>query len=160
MNHFNEKRTGKRAVPTAGIRLRCHQNGNRTLAKSTENAPILTAELRAVGMYDKPVDSKDKHFMGTHGVIRDISLRLKSEKALRESRKRLNSILDSIQAGILLSNFKTHEILYANHASLRMIGLPKERVVGSLCSEYLCPEEAKAYFDNNHEKISKLWNVR
>jgi PAS domain S-box-containing protein len=152
MNHFNEKRTGKRAVPTAGIRLRCHQNGNRTLAKSTENAPILTAELRAVGMYDKPVDSKDKHFMGTHGVIRDISLRLKSEKALRESRKRLNSILDSIQAGILLSNFKTHEILYANHASLRMIGLPKERVVGSLCSEYLCPEEAKAYFDNNHEK--------
>ena len=137
--HFNEKRTGKRAVPTTGIRLRSYKHGNG--AEKVRNN-TLTVELRAVGMYDKPVDSKDKHFMGTYGVIRDISLRLKSEKALREGKKRLNNILNSIQAGILLSNFKTHEILYANYAALKMIGLPKQRVIGSLCHEYICPEEA------------------
>ncbi len=137
--HFNEKRTGKRAVSTTGIRLRSYKHGNG--AEKVRNT-TLTVELKAVGMYDKPVDSKDKHFMGTYGVIRDISLRLKSEKALRESKKRLNNILNSIQAGILLSNFKTHEILYANYAALKMIGLPKQRIIGSLCHEYLCPEEA------------------
>jgi PAS domain S-box-containing protein len=136
--HFNEKRTDKRTAPTTGIRLKYYKNGNGT-EKVRNNT--LTVELRAVGIYDKPVDSKDKHFMGTYGVIRDISLRLKSEKALRESKKRLNNILNSIQTGILLSNFKTHEILYANHAALKMIGLPKERIIGSLCHEYLCPEE-------------------
>lgn len=152
INHFNEKRTGRRAVPTTGIRLKCHQNGNRNLAKKNDNTSTITAELRAVGMYDKPTDSKDKRFLGTYGVIRDISLRLKSEKALRESRKRLNSILDSIQAGILLSSFKTHEIVYANHASIKMIDLPKERIVGSLCTDYLCPEETEKYSANNHGK--------
>ena len=140
--HFNEKRTGKRAVPTTGIRLKYYKNGNGT-EKVRNNT--LAVELRAVGIYDKPADSKDKHFMGTYGVIRDISLRLKSEKALRESKKRLNNILNSIQAGIILSNFKTHEILYANYAALKMIGLPKERIIGSLCHEYLCPEEAERH---------------
>ena len=140
--HFNEKRTGKRAVPTTGIRLKYYKNGNGT-EKVRNNT--LAVELRAVGIYDKPADSKDKHFMGTYGVIRDISLRLKSEKALRESKKRLKNILNSIQAGIILSNFKTHEILYANYAALKMIGLPKERIIGSLCHEYLCPEEAERH---------------
>ena len=140
--HFNEKRTGKRAVPTTGIRLKYYKNGNGT-EKVRNNT--LAVELRAVGIYDKPADSKDKHFMGTYGVIRDISLRLKSEKALRESKKRLNNILNSIQAGIILSNFKTHEILYANYAALKMIGLPKERIIGSLCHEYLCPKEAERH---------------
>ena len=73
-------------------------------------------------------------------IYTDITARRLAEQALREAEARLKTILNTVQAGILLIDADTHLIVDANDVALRMIGDPRERVVGSLCHKYLCPD--------------------
>jgi two-component system cell cycle sensor histidine kinase/response regulator CckA len=79
-NIFNERRTGGRATTGMELNLKCshkHNGPKRTLA----------VELKAMGMYDKPVDQKEKTFMGTYGVARDITDRKRLEAQLLQAQK-------------------------------------------------------------------------
>ena len=79
-NIFNERRTGGRATTGMELNLKCshkHNSPKRTLA----------VELKAMGMYDKPVDQKEKTFMGTYGVARDITDRKRLEAQLLQAQK-------------------------------------------------------------------------
>ena len=75
------------------------------------------------------------------GVAVDISERKRAEAELRDSEARLKLILNSVQAGIFLIDAATHYIVDANPVALTMIGLPRERVVGALCHQFICPAE-------------------
>jgi len=60
---------------------------------------------------------------------------------LREIQKHLGIILDSVQSGVVAIDPQTHLIVYANHAAVEMIGVPKGEVVGSPCHNFICPAE-------------------
>jgi len=79
-NVFNERRTGARATTNVELRLKCSENHN------TPDS-CLTVELKAMGMYDRPVDQKDKKFIGTYGVARDVSNRKRLEAQLLQAQK-------------------------------------------------------------------------
>lgn len=66
-----------------------------------------------------------------------------AEEALRESEARLKSILDSVQAGILIIDAETHLIVDVNPAAAKMIGAAKELITGSVCHNFICPAEIK-----------------
>jgi signal transduction histidine kinase len=70
---------------------------------------------------------------------REIAERKKAEKALQRSEEDLKMILDSIHAGVILINPVSHEIVDLNSFAARMIGAPKEQIVGSVCHRFLCP---------------------
>jgi len=79
---FNERRTGKRS--TSGVELRLKRfhdhpghNGN----------GCLTVELKAMGIYDKPVSEPEKTFQGTYGIARDITDRKRLETHLLHAQK-------------------------------------------------------------------------
>lgn len=74
-------------------------------------------------------------------IYTDITARRLAEQALREAEARLKTILNTVQAGILLIDAETHVIVDANDVAVRMIGDPRERLVGSVCHKYLCPEK-------------------
>lgn len=78
--HFNERRTGKRG--TRGLELRL-----KSLHNSTGQNGHLTVELKAVGIYDRPVDQQNKEFRGTYGVARDITDRKRLEAQLLQAQK-------------------------------------------------------------------------
>jgi len=82
--HFNERRTGKRAA--TGVELRLKPNGNGNSPKPFE-AGYLTVELNAMGIYDRAVDQKDKEFLGTYGVARDITDRERLKAQLLQAQK-------------------------------------------------------------------------
>lgn len=82
---FNERRTGERA--TSGIELRLKVNGNGNGDPLHYEIMYLTVELKATGMYDKPVSEEDKRFLGTHGVARDITSRKQLEAQLHRSQR-------------------------------------------------------------------------
>jgi len=63
----------------------------------------------------------------------------RSNKTLYESEERLKIILDSIQAGILLIDAETHTIIDANHAAVKILDASKEKIIGSVCYQYICP---------------------
>jgi PAS domain S-box-containing protein len=67
--------------------------------------------------------------------------RRRVEEALRESEVRLKTVLDTIQAGIVVIDPETHVIVGVNAAAGRMIGAPREHILGSVCHNYICPDQ-------------------
>ena len=63
------------------------------------------------------------------------------EEALRDSEVRLKTVLDTIQAGIVVIDPATHIIVGVNAAAGKMVGAPGEQILGSVCHKYICPEE-------------------
>ncbi|MEA1933383.1 MAG: response regulator [Thermodesulfobacteriota bacterium] len=62
-----------------------------------------------------------------------------AKEAFEENEKHLNTILNSIQTGIVAIDSETHEIIYANPAAVKIIGAPKEQIIGHVCNKYICP---------------------
>jgi len=81
---FNERRTGNRAA--SGIELRLKVCSDDDQFKHCE-VRHLTIELKSNGIYDKPTIEKDKRFIGTHGVVRDVSNRKRLEDQLRHAQR-------------------------------------------------------------------------
>jgi two-component system, cell cycle sensor histidine kinase and response regulator CckA len=74
--HFNERRTLDRA--TSGMEVRVKAREREAEVRPSEPRYFLI-DLKSTGIYDKPSYRKDKEFLGTHGVIRDITERKKLE---------------------------------------------------------------------------------
>ncbi len=77
---FNERRTGARATTGVELRLKRLQDASRRNGH-------LTVELKAMGVYDRPVDRQDKEFRGSYGVARDITDRKRLEAQLLQAQK-------------------------------------------------------------------------
>lgn len=139
---FDERRTGTRK--TTGLELRLAVKGKKEsmpgyLVPITDDAVVV--EINSSGLWEVKPGGQGKRFIGTVGVIRDISERKRFETALRESENRLRTILDHTQAAILVVDAETRRIVEANPAAMRMIGLPGERIVGEVCHQFVCPND-------------------
>ncbi len=56
---------------------------------------------------------------------------------LRQSRRELATILDSVQAGILICDCKTNEIVKANPVALQLLGGKEQEIIGSDITKFL-----------------------
>ncbi len=80
---FNERRTGNRASSGIELRLKLSDNGSYNYCEIRH----LTIELKSTGLYDRPVSEKTKKYLGTHGVIRDISDRKRLQVQLQHAER-------------------------------------------------------------------------
>ncbi|MDK2892738.1 PAS domain-containing sensor histidine kinase [Methanohalophilus sp.] len=65
------------------------------------------------------------------------------------------NLVCSFQAGILLIDAHTHKIIDVNPTALKMIGLPKEKVVNQICHKFVCPaEEGKCPITNLNQVLN------
>jgi len=65
----------------------------------------------------------------------------KESETLLDRQTELSTIFDNVQTGILVIDATTHVILDANPAALRLIGLPREKLLGQTCHQNICPAE-------------------
>jgi diguanylate cyclase (GGDEF)-like protein/PAS domain S-box-containing protein len=66
------------------------------------------------------------------------------DETLRESESGLKTILDNVQTGVLIIDPETHVIVDANPVAVALIGAPKEEIIGSECSRFVCrPDHGK-----------------
>lgn len=79
---FNDRRTGDRA--TSGVELRLKPTDDNARLGELEE---LIVELKCSGMYEITGDNKDKEYIGTYGVARDISERKRWEDTLNNAQK-------------------------------------------------------------------------
>ncbi len=79
--------------------------------------------------------------LGVTFTAMDITERKHAETALRESEERQKKILESVQAGILLIDAESHLIVDVNPAAAKMIGSPRDQLLGSVCHRHVCPAE-------------------
>ncbi|MBF0100779.1 MAG: PAS domain S-box protein [Desulfobacterales bacterium] len=84
---------------------------------------------------------KDKHgnVIEVTSIGEDITDRKASEQTLRENEFNMRTILDTVQAGIMLIDTQTHQIIDINIAGEEMMGLPKEQILGMTCHNFVCP---------------------
>ena len=71
----------------------------------------------------------------------NVTLRKEAQRALEECQGKLQAIFDGVEAGILIIDPDTHCIVDANPQALELIGVRREKVVGSVCHHFVCPAE-------------------
>ena len=86
------------------------------------------------------LDADDKPFE-ILGVARDITKRKQTEMELIENKNYLNVLFNSTLSGIMVIDAETHIITDLNATAIEAIGLPKEKIVGQVCHNFVCPAE-------------------
>lgn len=104
---------------------------------------IRAMQLGAINYLEKPINTEELLVAVRHGIEKNQLVRTIQQvhDRINEEKTRSRTILDAVQAGVLLINAVTHEIVDANPAACAMIGLPSEKVIGSVCHRFVCPAQ-------------------
>ena len=112
---INERRTGERARQWNELKLlKFNRNG-------TRQKKHLFAELQSVGMYGKQKKDDSRAYLGTHGVIRDITQKRLSEKKSRQVKARLQRA-EKMEAMGTLASGVAHDL---NNVLSGILGYPE-----------------------------------
>lgn len=63
------------------------------------------------------------------------------EGAWKESQDRLDALFECVETGIFIIDPATHMLVDANSVAARMVGAPREKIVGNLCHKFVCPAQ-------------------
>lgn len=96
---------------------------------------------RLISWQNSLLQDKTGHTLGVLSIGSDITEKSKMEGALKDSEERLKTILNRLQAGVMIVNSNTFEIADINPKAAEMIGLPKDKIVGKNCHKFVCPAE-------------------
>lgn len=136
---FNERRGIDRMTENLEVRLKRGPG-----SRPSDGDLIVTVqsygEVTAVGAYGSGAGGGD--FKGSVGVIRDITLRLKSEEMLRK----LYLAVDQLSTGILVAD-RSFRIEYVNPGFFKMTALEPQDVIGA---------ELFSFFDFTGGKAEEL----
>jgi PAS domain S-box-containing protein len=89
-------------------------------------------------------------------IIRDVTERKKIDEMEHELRERLTTIINNINSGILLIDKENKTIADVNPVAAKMIGLPRDKIVGNVCHKFVCTaHEDKCPIIDLHQKVDK-----
>jgi len=83
--------------------------------------------------------------VGFHGIVRDITERKQAEEALRESEEKYRTILENMREGYFEVD-PTGNFTFLNDALGRILGYPRDELMGMNNREYMDAENAKAVY--------------
>ncbi|WP_052507616.1 PAS domain-containing sensor histidine kinase [Desulfonatronovibrio magnus] len=92
-------------------------------------------------------DCRERHLKWIDGrkvklqAATDIAERKEAEQKLRNSEETLRTLVENIDAGIVVVDPDTHQITMVNPHASGLIGLPKGKVIHKLCHNFICPAE-------------------
>jgi PAS domain S-box len=59
-----------------------------------------------------------------------------------EDQSWFQTIFQKIQTGIIIIEAGSHHIVEVNPIAARLIGLPREEIIGKICHSFICPAHA------------------
>jgi len=75
------------------------------------------------------------------GLVAVELVRSKSVKKLEGQKEYLDALLNAVPAGIMVIDAGTKEIVDLNEQAAALIGLSKEKIIGRVCHQFICPAE-------------------
>jgi PAS domain S-box-containing protein len=76
-----------------------------------------------------PVLDAERNVIAVTGIVRDVTERRKTEKALQESEERFRVIYEGANDGILVADVKTQRFVLANPQMCQIVGYPLEELL-------------------------------
>jgi PAS domain S-box-containing protein len=64
---------------------------------------------------------------------------LERTRELAESKQQVDTILQSLQSGVMIIEAEAHTIIEVNPAACKMIGASRDELVGQVCHRFVCP---------------------
>jgi PAS domain S-box-containing protein len=95
---------------------------------------------RILERYSQPQTSGGE-IVGRVWSLCDVTGRKQAETALKQVHERTRTIMESVQAGIIMVRRSDRVIVDANPAAARMIGVEIHELIGKICSTHICPED-------------------
>jgi len=137
--HFTRIATQPESASITPVEVRGHDE----ISALASSFNALAKRIRAVhaSLEGRVAQRTEELAKGNQNLRQEIAERRRAEEELRESRGCLQTIVDTVQAGIVVIEVESHTIVDANPAALEMIGAPREKVVGRVCHKYICPAE-------------------
>ncbi len=74
-------------------------------------------------------------------MYQDVTDQKLFEQALMESQQRLQAILDAVQTGVIMVDAASRKIIDVNPTAVKMIGRPREAIIGHICHDFICPNQ-------------------
>ena len=77
-----------------------------------------------------------------------------------KTQKKMESVIENILSGVILIDAKTHLISDVNPVAEKMIGLPRDKIIGKICHEFVCPaEKGKCPISDQGETVNRSERV-
>ena len=88
-----------------------------------------------------PLYDQDNERVGAFAMVSDISERKEAEEVLKESEKRVQTILNVINTGVIIIDPENRTIVDVNPVAAQMIGLTDKEIIGQICHQFICPKK-------------------
>lgn len=144
---FDERRTGKRQTKNLSIRLMPQE---RRREKEMVDRVIAYGDVSSTGHYGSEPGKEEEKFLGSLGVIRDITERRLTEEAARENERRYTALTENINIGVYRNTPGPEgEFIEVNPALVKMFGYgDKEEFLSiNVADLYQNPEDRKNFND-------------
>ncbi|MEO5368906.1 MAG: response regulator [Magnetococcus sp. DMHC-1] len=142
---FDERRTGVRMTVGLEIRLKT-KTGKTDHVYELRNIDTqsVNVEVNSAGLYGEignDTSYRSRQYVGTVGVIRDITDRQKIQNAFMEERKLLRQLIDAVPYPIFF--LENHgELIFSNEAFQAFVARPGDKLEGKSFHEFCCNNDA------------------
>jgi PAS domain S-box-containing protein len=91
--------------------------------------------------------------IGTHGIMRDITEKMKLEKELKESEEKYRDLFENAQDAMYVLDTQG-KFLKMNRVGLQTLGCKKEEVIGTNINKWVTPESLKIIEERRKKRLS------
>ncbi|MBF0153230.1 MAG: response regulator [Magnetococcales bacterium] len=135
---FDERRTGVRMTVGLEIRLRAKSGQAAGVVEiKSIDSPSVHVEVNSTGIYGdvgSETSYRSRRYVGTVGVIRDITDRQRVQKAFMEERKLLRQLIDAVPLPIFFI-YGSGSLIFSNDAFRKFTGVGEEGLEGLFLQE-------------------------
>jgi PAS domain S-box-containing protein len=113
-------------------------SGNKVISEFrilTKDKRILWVRTNAVPIIE------DGQQVGMQGILSNITDRKEMEETLKKNAEVLEMFLKHMPVGTIIVDPATHKIIGVNPKAVQMIGIPKDKIINSVCNKIFCLSE-------------------
>ncbi len=144
---FFERRTVKRSAKGFEVRMITKEGTGRHV-----DIKYLPVELHSFGLYDKSASTKEKRFLGTYGVARDITELKRAEEALKQSEEQYRLLVENANEAIFVS--QDQMLKFVNPKTIEITGYSKEELTCRNFVDFIHPADREMVLNQEQELLT------